>query len=133
MEDRIAVTELIAMHGHLIDAGALERLEELFTEDVVYDIADFGFGAVRGVAGIRDAALALGEGNPVGHHVTNIVLTEVGVDRVRAVSKGLGVMADGTCGSVTYKDVIIRGEYGWRISRRTVLARRAPLGRTPTP
>jgi hypothetical protein len=120
--------DLISMHGHLIDAGELDRLDELFTADVVYDVTDFGFGPLEGLAAMRDAALALGAGNPVGHHVTNIVLTEVGEHRVRALSKGIGINADGTCGSVTYEDVIVRGERGWRIGHRTVLARRAPLG-----
>ncbi|MEU7004239.1 nuclear transport factor 2 family protein [Nonomuraea sp. NPDC046570] len=126
-DDRIAVTELISMHGHLIDGGELERLEELFTTDVVYDISDFGFGEVQGLAPIRAAALALGEGNPVGHHVTNIVLTETADDHACAISKGIGIMADGTCGSVTYEDVITRGDLGWRISHRKVLARRTPM------
>jgi hypothetical protein len=76
-----------------------------------------------------EAALALGDNNPVGHHVTNIVLTEVGPDEVAARSKGIGVMADGTAGSVTYEDTVVRTAAGWRISRRKVLARRRPLGR----
>lgn len=127
-DDRIAVTELISLHGHLIDGGELDRLGELFTADVVYDVSDFGFGIMRGLTAIREAALALGEGNPVGHHVTNVILTDVTDDHVRALSKGIGIMADGTCGSVTYKDTISRGEHGWRITHRRVLARRAPLG-----
>ncbi|MGV4980847.1 nuclear transport factor 2 family protein [Streptomyces sp. NRAIS4] len=34
-EDRLAITELISMHGHLVDDGQLDRLDELFTPDVV--------------------------------------------------------------------------------------------------
>ncbi|MEE4494819.1 nuclear transport factor 2 family protein [Streptomyces sp. BE230] len=33
--DRLAVMELIALHGHLVDDGELDRLDELFTEDIV--------------------------------------------------------------------------------------------------
>ncbi|MBB5081910.1 nuclear transport factor 2 family protein [Nonomuraea endophytica] len=127
-DDRIAVTELILMHGHLIDGGKLDQLDQLFTADVVYDVSDFGFGVVQGLTAIREAALALGEGNPVGHHVTNVILTEVADDHVRALSKGIGIMADGTCGSATYEDTIARGNRGWRITHRRVLARRAPMG-----
>ncbi|MEU6853838.1 nuclear transport factor 2 family protein [Actinacidiphila alni] len=127
-QDRAAVTELVHLHGHLFDGGELDRLDALFTEDVVYDVSDLGGGELVGVAAVRDAALALGDRNPVAHHVTNVVLSELPDGSVRALSKGLGVYADGTCGSVTYDDRIIRGAHGWRISRRAVLARRVPLG-----
>lgn len=127
-EDRTAITELISMQGHLVDAGELDRLHELFTADVTYDVTDLGAGSLEGLAAIREAALTLGELNPVGHHVTNIVLTELADDRVRALPKGIGINADGTSGSVTYEDTISRGDQGWRISHRKVLARRAPLG-----
>lgn len=127
-QDRVAITELISMHGHLIDAGELDRLHELFTADVTYDVSDLGGRTIEGLAAFRDAALEMGARNPVGHHVTNIVITELADDHVRALSKGIGVMADGTCGSVTYEDTISRGDRGWRISHRRIIARRAPLG-----
>ncbi|MFF9508634.1 nuclear transport factor 2 family protein [Streptomyces sp. NPDC014724] len=126
VEDRMAITELIGLHGHLVDDGELDRLEELFTADVVYDATDLGHGALHGPAAVRDAARAMGERGTVGHHVTNIILTPVSGDQVRARSKGIGTRSDGTCGSVTYEDLIVRGAKGWRISRRKVAARRAP-------
>lgn len=128
LEDRLAVTELIALHGHLVDAGELDRTHEVFTADVVHDLSDFGRGEVVGLAALTEAALALGAGNPVAHHVTNVVVEEVSEGRVRARSKGLAVMANGSCGSVTYEDTVIRvGSAGWRISHRRVRARRVPL------
>ncbi|WP_030616209.1 nuclear transport factor 2 family protein [Streptomyces sclerotialus] len=128
-EDRAAIAELLSLHGHLFDAGELHRLDELFTEDVVYDVTDFGQPPLKGVSAIREAALALGEANPVAHHVTNVVLAELpGGDGVHALSKGIGVNADGSCGTVTYEDTVVRVGDGWRISHRKVLARRAPLG-----
>jgi hypothetical protein len=126
--DRTVITELIALHGHLVDDGELGRLDEVFTDDVVYDVTDLGGGAIEGLAALREAALAMGEANPVGHHVTNIILTPLAGDRVHARSKGIGVTADGRCGSVTYEDTISRGDAGWRIGHRRVLARRVPLG-----
>ncbi|WP_431038911.1 nuclear transport factor 2 family protein [Streptomyces sp. P6-2-1] len=128
LEDRLAITELISLHGHLVDEGSLDRLEELFTADVVYDLTDFGGESLTGITAFRDAAWARGEGNPVAHHVTNIVVTVAPDGRVEARSKGLGVLADGSCGSVTYHDTVVRTAEGWRISRRRVSPRRAPLG-----
>lgn len=125
-DDRIAITDLINTHGHLVDAG--ERFDELFTPDVTYDVTDLGGGVIAGTSALWEAALALGDNNPIAHHVTNIVLTEISADEVTARSKGLGVMANGTCGSVTYEDVVVRTADGWRIRHRTVLARRRPMG-----
>ncbi|MFD6279044.1 nuclear transport factor 2 family protein [Streptomyces sp. NPDC060209] len=132
-EDRLAISELVSLHGHLVDDGSLERLEELFTADVVYDLADFGQGRLVGVAAFREAALALGTANPVAHHVTNIVITESARGQVRIRSKGLGVKADGSCGSVSYDDVAVRTRDGWRICHRKVSARRTPLNGVTQP
>jgi hypothetical protein len=127
-DDRAAICELISLHGHLMDDGALQRLGELFTADVVYDLEDFGLGLLHGVPAIRDAALAMGAANPVGHHVTNLILTEIDDTTVRVRSKGIGIKADGTSGSVTYEDIVRRAGQGWRISYRKVIARRTALG-----
>lgn len=128
LEDRLAITELISLHGHLVDDGDLDRLEELFTSDVVYDLTEFGQEPLLGVAAIRAAAWALGAANPVAHHVTNVVVTALADGRVQARSKGLGIQADGSCGSVTYDDTVVRTADGWRISHRTISPRRTPLG-----
>jgi len=73
-------------------ASNLGRAGELFTPDVVYDVTDFGF-SVHGTAALLEYLLALGEANPVGHHVTNIVITPIDERSARVRSKGLGVRA----------------------------------------
>ena len=130
-QDRIDIADLINLHGHLTDAGELSRLGELFTADVAYDLGDFGLGTLRGTEAIRAAALALGQANPVGHHATNIVITRIDDDSARVRSKGIGIKADGTAGSVTYDDIVTRQPGGWKISCRKVTARRAALGEQP--
>ena len=127
VEDRLAITELIALHGHLVDNGEFGRLGEIFTEDVAYDVSDFGHGVLRGLSGNGEAARALGDRNPVGHHVTNTVLTARPDGTVEARSKGIGILVNGNCGSLTYDDTVVRTAAGWRISHRVVSARRTPL------
>jgi hypothetical protein len=56
---------------------------------------------------VREAAIAFGDANPVGHHVTNIVTTPVDARSARVRSKGIGIKADGTAGSVVYDDVVV--------------------------
>jgi ketosteroid isomerase-like protein len=129
-QDRIDISDLINLHGHLIDAGELDQAGELFTADVVYDVDDFGLGSLHGTEALRAAALALGDANPVGHHVTNIVITGIDDRSARVHSKGIGIKADGTTGSVVYDDIVTRRSDGWKISSRKVALRRAPLGRS---
>lgn len=125
--DRLAVHELMALHGHLMDDGAFDRLGELFTPDVVYDVSAFGLGELRGCAEIARISRQVGDANPLGHHVTNVLVREDPDGTVRVRSKGLGVMAGGTTGSVVYDDVVRREPQGWRIAYRRVTARRRPL------
>ena len=127
-QDRIDINDLINLHGHVTDAGELDRWDELFTPDITYDVGDLGLGTVHGVAVLRAAALALGQANPVGHHVTNIVITDIDDRSARVRSKGIGIKADGTAGSVAYDDIVTRRPDGWKISYRKVTARRAALG-----
>jgi hypothetical protein len=127
-EDRVAIADLVHQFGHLVDAGELDRLGELFTSDVTYDLVDLGYGTLTGVDAIRDAGLAAGDANPVGHHVTNLVLTEQADGQVLARSKGIAITADGSCGSVVYDDLIVSDGASWRIRHRKIVARRAPLG-----
>lgn len=128
-DERVAIADVIALHGHLVDSGQLDRFDELFTVDVVYDLEALGDGKLTGIDAIRDAATALGDRNPVGHHVTNVLITDARGDEVKVASKGLGVQADGNVGSVVYEDVLRREPQGWRIAYRKVLPRRTPLQR----
>ena len=68
--------------------------------------------------------------NPVGHHVTNIVIVEVKDDyTIVTRSKGIGIRADGTAGSVVYKDTVTKRDGRWCITYRKITVRRKPLGR----
>lgn len=125
--DRNDITDLINLHAHLLDSGELDRAGELFTSDVVYDVTDFGFGTVNGRTALREYLLKLGDANPVGHHVTNIVITQIDEDTASVRSKVLGVSATGTVRSVVYEDTLTRQASGWRISHRTVTLRRTSL------
>jgi hypothetical protein len=122
-EDRQAIGEILSLHGHLFDGGHLGRLGEIFTPDVVYDMSAVGVGTFKGIEAIRSAALQLGPGNPVAHHVTNVVIS-----MATALSKGLMLRADGTLASVTHLDTLRRHDGVWRISRRVISPQRTPLG-----
>jgi SnoaL-like domain len=130
LEERIAITELIALHGHLVDDGRLDELNRVFAEDVMHDLTAFGLGMHHGLGSVREAAEALGDANPVGHHVTNVVIVEVkDAHTVVTRSKGIGVRTDGTAGSVIYDDTVTKRDGTWRITYRKITVRRKPFGR----
>lgn len=126
VEDRVAIHEVIALHGHVADDRDWDRLGEVFTDDVDFDVRDYGYGTLHGLQAMQD----LVRGNrddaaqPLGHHVTNTVIVGQDGSRVRARSKVLTVASDGTSGSAVYEDVLRREAQGWRISYRKVVARR---------
>jgi 3-phenylpropionate/cinnamic acid dioxygenase small subunit len=129
IDDRLMIHELIGLHGHLVDNGDFDRLDDLFTSDVVYDLRDYGGGELHGIDATVQASRALGDANPLGHHVTNVLILERDGDVVRVVSKGIGVRADGSAGSVVYQDEVRKDTVGWRIARRRVSPRTQPLSR----
>jgi hypothetical protein len=126
-EDRVAIEETLSLRGHIFDGGHLYRLEEIFTPDVIYDMSPVGVETFIGIEAIRSAAQKLGEGNPIAHYVTNVVITSEEDDLATVRSKGLMLMANGTFGSVTHLDTLRRHDGGWRISRRVILPQRTPL------
>jgi 3-phenylpropionate/cinnamic acid dioxygenase small subunit len=126
-DDRMAIYELIALHGHLMDGGDFERLDELFTEDFIYDVTALGLRTLEGADALTEASRALGDDNPLGHHVTNALVIDDEGDVARVRSKGIGILPDGTSGTVVYDDLVRRTGAGWRIAHRTVIPRQRPL------
>jgi hypothetical protein len=122
LKDRLEIHELLALYGHIIDDAEWDRLGELFTEDVVFDASDFGTPVDEGLAALT-ARWAAYDRHPLAHHATNIVISEKDGE-VRLISKGLGVGRKGRVGSVTYRDVLRRTDYGWRIAKRKAVLRK---------
>ena len=122
--DLLAMHQLLALHGHLVDSREFDRLDELFTADVVYDVSALGQGVIRGLNDFSAVSIAFvgDERNPIGHHVTNIIVEEPVGDTAIVRSKGIGVLRDGRAGSVTYLDHLVRTPAGWRIAARRVVA-----------
>lgn len=122
-DDRIAIHELISLHGHLADNRTHADLDKLLTEDAVYDLERYGMGKVAGLPALRALFEEAPGEQPVGHHVTNILITEHPDGSAQVRSKALAVMADGRAGTAVYDDHVVRTPAGWRIAHRTVLPR----------
>jgi hypothetical protein len=122
--DILAIHQLLALYGHIIDEREWQRVGELFTADALYDMSDFGLGVMRGAAAIRALWSRPDAIHPLAHHETSIVVTEDPDGRVRVLSKGLGIGPNGRVGSVVYRDVVVRTSDGWRFAERKAQVRR---------
>jgi hypothetical protein len=123
-EDTLAIHELLALYGHIIDAREWQRVDELFTATARYDMREFGLGPVEGAAAIRELWSRPDAMHPLAHHATNIVVSTDADGTVRVLSKGLGVGPNGRVGSVVYHDVVERTPAGWRFAARSAVLRR---------
>jgi hypothetical protein len=123
-DDRLAIHELLALHGHLADDRRAAELHLLMTADATYDITAYDLGVVKGLDALIELFSQRPGDQPAGHHVTNVIVTEQPDGAVTVRSKGLSVMADGAAGTVIYEDVVVRTADGWRISHRKVVPAR---------
>jgi hypothetical protein len=124
VEDRLDILQVLNLYGHIIDLREWERMEELFTEDAVFDSTDLGNRTPT--ASLHDLRenWKVSRNHPLAHHATNIVVWEDPDGTVRTQSKGIGVGFKGRVGTLTYRDVMRRTPAGWRIARRTAIMMR---------
>ena len=94
VEDRLDIHEVIALHGHLCDAGAYARFGKVFTSDLEVDAGDLGLAPLP-IDPSRPrldtyiaAAHRRGPGGALALHVTNVIVCAEG-DGARAWSRAL--------------------------------------------
>jgi SnoaL-like domain len=121
-DDRWAINETLSLHGHIFDGGHLDRLDEIFTPEVLYDMSAAGLGTFEGIEMVRDRAQKMEEAGvgPLAHHVTNVVITSDDGDVATAESKIFMLMKNGRLESATQLDTLRRHSGGWRISHRVI-------------
>jgi 3-phenylpropionate/cinnamic acid dioxygenase small subunit len=119
--DLIEIHMLLALYGHTIDERDWSALDEVFSEDIVYDATDFGLGVMRGIPAIVEAWRDPFN-HPLAHHTTNVVIAEDPDGTVRVRAKHIGPRASGIT-LVTYYDVVRKTPDGWRIAERTARLR----------
>ena len=119
----MAIHELLAHYGHVVDDADWPRLSEVFTPDGVFDLEAVGRGTARGIEELR--ACFAGLDHPLAHHTTNASIQPSGERHARVRSKYLVVSDDGRVRSGEYHDNVEYTAEGWRLQRRTVVPRRA--------
>jgi ketosteroid isomerase-like protein len=118
--DIVAIQQLMARYGHLVDAREWRQLAEIFTSDGIFDVTAFSAGRHEGLA----AVIAFFETapHPPAHHATNLYVYEEGTT-VCALSKYAVPSEGGKLFGGDYRDTLMRTANGWRIRERVVTAR----------
>lgn len=117
-EDRLAINEVLALYGHLLDEDRYDDLHEVFAEEFAFDGTAFGFGVMRSVEELKANWSDNDHHNRLQHHTTNVVVNEDPDGTVRAISKAIGIGIKGRSGSATYHDILAKTSEGWRLTSR---------------
>jgi hypothetical protein len=122
--DRLELHELPGRYGDAIDDRAWDRLDDIFTDDGVFDLTDLGAPRCEGLAAIKrfmdEEAV-----HPRTHLMTIYVdETPTGAQlRFRIVA----LLGEGKVGTASYYDDVVKTPAGWRVTNRVVTRRRRPL------
>jgi hypothetical protein len=127
VRDILAIHQVLAMVGHIIDDEQWERLPEILTDDFVSDATAVGFGRVEGLSAVINSWSSPAR-HADAHHGTNVVLAEVDENTVKAISKGLSLYGMSEAHTLIHEDVLVRTTNGWRIAYRLTRRRRADSG-----
>lgn len=111
--DRIALHELAARYGDLVDDEDVDGLDQVFTDDATFDLNG---RVLDGLAVIRRF---IGEEarRPLSHHITNVRVDDGGPGTVLH-SRIISVRPTGVT-TGRYRDEVVKGPQGWRVTRRT--------------
>lgn len=124
-EDRLAIHELVALYGHIIDELEFQRTPELFTDDAVYDVT--ATGGLRHIGATAIAELWSDTSrHPLAHHATNVVVMPRTENVADYVYKGMGVGFRNRVGSLVYRGHCVRTPVGWRFQEMVVTLREPP-------
>lgn len=125
--DYIEIQMVLALYGHILDDRDWDKLDQVFTADIVFDASDSGLGVMRGIRAITEAWSEPFDGHPLGHYMTNVVIWEDDRGNALARSKHLGVRV-GTITLMTYEDVLRKTPDGWRLCERVAkIQHRVPM------
>jgi hypothetical protein len=120
--DRIALHELAALYGHLLDQRRWDNLDLVFTEDLVHEGLTHTTHSIAERVALWTSPEAINR-HPIAHHITNPVVTENPDGTVRMICKGIMVRSDRPPVSIFYEDIAVRTDQGWRIAHRKVTNR----------
>jgi hypothetical protein len=108
----MALQELPCRYGDMIDDRDWDGLSQIFLEDATFEIPG---QVLNGLPEIR--AFMNEVQDPPAHIMTNIYVDET-PEEVIVRFRIVGVHRDGMVMSGRYRDVVVKGDDGWRVASR---------------
>jgi 3-phenylpropionate/cinnamic acid dioxygenase small subunit len=120
--DRLALHELPGRYGDAIDDRDWDRLDQIFTEDAVFDLTDLGEPKLEGRAEIK-RYMAEDAKHPRTHLMTNIYVDETATG-VQLFFRIVALLPERVVGTASYYDDVVKTPAGWRVKNRLITLRR---------
>ena len=126
MTAREGIRETIGRYAHLVDAGRIDELMELFAEDAVLEAGALppatGRAAIAAFfQGTGGRLAAASKGRPlIRHHVSNIVIDVTGPEAADARSYFMAITERGPDHWGRYRDRLARSGERWLFRSRLV-------------
>jgi hypothetical protein len=118
-DDVTEINQVMGLYAHVIDGKQWHRLDELYTDDGVFDLTGLLGTEVRfeGIDAIKGFLTSMPM--PLAHIATNAYVFEEGGE-VRSRAKWFMPTDEGTISGGVYRDRWTKTDRGWRLSERLV-------------
>jgi hypothetical protein len=118
-DDIVEIHQVMGLYGHVIDGKQWHRLDELYTEDGVFDLTGLVGSELRfeGIDAIKGFLTSMPM--PLAHIATNAYVYEDG-GVVRSRAKWFMPTDEGAISGGVYRDVWAKTANGWRLAERLV-------------
>lgn len=126
--DIVEIQQMLNLVHHLVDLRDFDNYGRVYTDDATYDLTYRKLPLVQGLPAIIELSAKSFKrdyDHLTGHHCTNIHIYEDADGTVRAKSKVVCVMQDGSSNCADMNDIIVRTPQGWRIKLRKASTRHA--------
>jgi len=120
--DRLELHELPGRYGDAIDDRDWGRLDQIFTDDAVFDLTDVGARRLVGLDDIK-AFMDTEARHPRTHTMTNIYVDETR-EGTKLNFRIVALLPEGKVGTASYYDDVVKTSDGWRVQHRVTTLRR---------
>lgn len=119
-DDIVAIYQLYHLYGHIHDADQWDRMNEIFADDVEFDVSAFGAGSFKGIEALKK--MYSGRTHPASTNVSNVYAYEENGE-VRVMAKSMSPGPEGEFQCADYFDTLARTPKGWRVAKRRIQPR----------
>ena len=111
------IAEVINLYYHIVDTYDANRMAEIFSDDCVIDLSEFGAPLRVGIDKIIESFSGTGPRMVLAHMGTNMRIELVG-EEARCVTKCIALLEGGKTSVAIHSDKLRHTAKGWRVYER---------------